>query len=502
MAIPTTGYAYESDAAADGVLAYFPMFDVFETSICRDIVGGLVANVTNDVGDATLINNGIIGYSRNLTANGQGTSHSALVKLADYSNSTVYDSWSFVMWYNPTSLDATRNTYLASILNGADGFALYFNNGNIVFEGTGLVGVVSAAYSPTLATNHMVVVISDASTTGVSIYADNALVLSSGVDKQNLYPYSNTWYIGDNTSEVTSLVYFDGIVDEIALFNRVLTTTDMNTLWNAGAGIELVQYANKHREFPVEIIGRTDTGSVGFVAIAQSVLGIDTDNNSSFSLAAAGDVVEILGETAIHTITLAALPVIDEEVGILGTGSENLAIPYFISEGYGFISGFNIDGDSYIGVVLNSETTSVTEYTNTPFNSIAHSGGRLFASDGEGIVEFGGQDDDGTSIEAYITTKLFSFSRGARKRIERAYIGLRNDTPIVLKVLYRDDSTGSRKEYWYTIDSTSESLREQRVKIGKGINGHYFQFTLSNTKGGDFELDTLEFKPILLSRRV
>jgi hypothetical protein len=40
------------------------------------------------------------------------------------------------------------------------------------------------------------------------------------------------------------------------------------------------------------------------------------------------------------------------------------------------------------------------------------------------------------------------------------------------------------------------------VKIGKGLRSRYWQFELVNIDGADFDLDTIEFHPVLLTRRV
>jgi hypothetical protein len=48
---------------------------------------------------------------------------------------------------------------------------------------------------------------------------------------------------------------------------------------------------------------------------------------------------------------------------------------------------------------------------------------------------------------------------------------------------------------------STRSMRSTKVHMGKGQRARYFSFELIST-GGDFDLDTLEFVPIVVQRRV
>jgi hypothetical protein len=39
------------------------------------------------------------------------------------------------------------------------------------------------------------------------------------------------------------------------------------------------------------------------------------------------------------------------------------------------------------------------------------------------------------------------------------------------------------------------------VKMGRGVKSRYWQFTISNVDGADFEIDELVLLPIILKRR-
>jgi hypothetical protein len=64
----------------------------------------------------------------------------------------------------------------------------------------------------------------------------------------------------------------------------------------------------------------------------------------------------------------------------------------------------------------------------------------------------------------------------------------------VLRVLTRDGKT-------YNYRVTAADGRSVKINMGKGLRSRYFAFELVST-GQDFDLDTLEFIPLVADRRV
>ena len=505
MPIPSIGYAYEKDAAADGVLHYFPMFDLFTPGVVVDTIGGFRAEILNDSQGVVKTQSGIIGHGLDLTANGGAGNHSVLASVYDPANAKSFSDWTVCLWVRFKSYSAITKPYILNFAE-AQGFRIYFNavsGASTIFAefSNTAIGTLSTPYTPTVGANHLIIVSSNSASNTVSVYVDDVALLSSSLGYQNLFPYMDRLIVGDLSTSPTSDNYADAVVDELCIFDRALDVTDRSTLWNAGAGIQLVQYANNHREFPVEIVGRRDQAFISFDALASSIVGTDTDVGTDSILRALGDSLDQVGGNDSITASLLSFEALADGSAFSSLSVGNTSLSYYVNDGYAFISGFNVDGEAYIGVVVNTESSSVTEYENLAINSAAVVGDKFIASDGSGLLEFGNDTDDGNPISAYITTKLFSFRKGTKKRVERAYLGVRNGTPLVLKVITRDDA-GAKKEYWYEIEDTSNTLRETRVKLGKGIKANYYQFTLQNNFGGSFELDSIEFKPIILRRRV
>jgi len=144
---------------------------------------------------------------------------------------------------------------------------------------------------------------------------------------------------------------------------------------------------------------------------------------------------------------------------------------------------------------MNTRTGGVTEYTNFPFNSFANFGEHSYlgAAD-DGLYELQGDDDAGADIIARIKGGFLQFGGGHLSRLKAAYIAQRGTGDWVLKL-----TTGEGLTYVYGVTATG--MHTAKVNMGKGQRARYFSYELIST-GQDFDLDTLEFVPIVLERRV
>ena len=53
----------------------------------------------------------------------------------------------------------------------------------------------------------------------------------------------------------------------------------------------------------------------------------------------------------------------------------------------------------------------------------------------------------------------------------------------------------------YTYQTVVQDMQSTKVRLGKGLRARYFAFELIST-GPDFDLDTVEFLPLVAQRRV
>ena len=114
-----------------------------------------------------------------------------------------------------------------------------------------------------------------------------------------------------------------------------------------------------------------------------------------------------------------------------------------------------------------------------------------------GLFKYGGDTDNNEEIQASIKTAALSFGTAHLKRVLNVYLGVSNSGKVVIKA-----STDGKATTYYEITKTSENLQTQRITLGKGIVGRYWQFEIITKDNADFELESLDFLPITLSRRV
>lgn len=199
--------------------------------------------------------------------------------------------------------------------------------------------------------------------------------------------------------------------------------------------------------------------------------------------------------TTTPSMTMSMSAPIAETLTLDDTATLNQILQQLISEGVVFDLSFGLDGDVYAGWVMNTENFAVSEYQNYPFNSFAEINKQYYGANGNGIYLLEGSDDAGTNIDATFTVGKISFGN-TMSRADNAYLALRSDGAMLLKTV-ADDGV----ERWYELESSDWTLRDMRVKMGRGVKSRYWQFTISNVDGANFEVDELVLLPIILKRR-
>ena len=145
---------------------------------------------------------------------------------------------------------------------------------------------------------------------------------------------------------------------------------------------------------------------------------------------------------------------------------------------------------------LNTTTQASSMYEGYDFNSFGLLGGHYYGCKGDGLYRLEGADDAGTPIRASINFGLKDFGKSELKGITNAYIGVASDGAMVLKVSANGD------DYFYSARANDTHRKTQRFDVGKGLRANYFELELLNTDGCDFDLSSIEFAAVTLSRRI
>lgn len=150
----------------------------------------------------------------------------------------------------------------------------------------------------------------------------------------------------------------------------------------------------------------------------------------------------------------------------------------------------------YNGWIVNEKLGASAAVEGFSFNSFARFRGKNFAIGRNGIYRLGGATDNGAKIDAFIGLPKMTFGTAHQKRVPHAYIGVASTGKVVLRVVVDE------KTYTYSARANTPAMAEQKVDLGKGLKGNYWQFELMNADGADFEIDTIKFMPIILERRI
>ena len=144
---------------------------------------------------------------------------------------------------------------------------------------------------------------------------------------------------------------------------------------------------------------------------------------------------------------------------------------------------------------INYETNAPSRYDSLPANSMCIFNGKTYMACAAGIYEIGADDDAGRPIHASATVAQSNFGSTKNKRIPYVYVGMRSSGAMQLKAIANNQS-----DRYYALNAVGGAVRGSRADLGKGLEGQYWQFRVDNVNGADFELDSIEFKPAVLSR--
>lgn len=144
--------------------------------------------------------------------------------------------------------------------------------------------------------------------------------------------------------------------------------------------------------------------------------------------------------------------------------------------------------------VMNPENYAVWNYT-FGFTESARFGNDFLMADDTGLYLLGGTTDAGENIVSVITTAGMNFGSQSLKQVPAVLLGT-NGTDLVLKVSIDGETTAR-----YEIGCLPENLETKRIKLGKGLIGYNWQFTLIADNNSKFDLDSFEFYPIVFKRK-
>lgn len=85
---------------------------------------------------------------------------------------------------------------------------------------------------------HYIIITSDYSSNLVAIYKDGALYISAGMHNRSLPTGNSSQNLAFGYSTGYSGYFYNGYLDEVGIWNRALSSTEVTQLYNGGVGIQ------------------------------------------------------------------------------------------------------------------------------------------------------------------------------------------------------------------------------------------------------------------------
>ena len=154
--------------------------------------------------------------------------------------------------------------------------------------------------------------------------------------------------------------------------------------------------------------------------------------------------------------------------------------------------------EQYRTFVMNSSTNAVSEYTNHRFNSFAEINGAYYGAGPDGFTKLDGTTDAGANINWQVRTGQMDDKQPGLKRLPEVMLGLRASGPIRVRVWPNDN-----EYYDYMLPNVkTNTIRQHRVKPGKGMESRYFAVELQGVSNSAIELDSLMINMTPTTRRI
>lgn len=211
----------------------------------------------------------------------------------------------------------------------------------------------------------------------------------------------------------------------------------------------------------------------------------------------------VVDSGVLFSVDRQSLSIMVRESVVIGdtpmTAAEIFAL---IRDGVGCFGRMRLDTGEHIAWTVNTESSGVTTYTDFPFNSFAMIGDRYFGMTSVGVHALEADDDDGVPIAARLRVGLTDMGTRLLKGVTEAYIGFTSGNKLLLRTITPNPSTGVREAAHYEMKSVGNAtLAPQRFETGRGVKAVDWDFELENVDGADFDLYSVEFLPVKMSRR-
>lgn len=141
------------------------------------------------------------------------------------------------------------------------------------------------------------------------------------------------------------------------------------------------------------------------------------------------------------------------------------------------------------GWTMNVKSGAATTYSNWDFTSLSGCYGTK--DDGIYLTRADGE------VDASVGLGKQNFGTELAKRLPAVYLGVDSAAVMNLHV-----QAPGGVDYTYPARDSGTDLQQQRIDPGRGLLANWYDLTLSNTDGADFNLASASFAPFVTTRRI
>lgn len=202
-------------------------------------------NATDSHGSNTLTNNNSTAYTTGKINNGADleASSSQVFSITDAAQSglDITGSLSISMWINPESITGTHGLVTKfQDTAGGKGYRLSFDTTDVawVISNNGSIESVATWTSPlsTGSLQHIVLAYNAPAGSAIVYHNNTSLGTVSGL-ATSIQNVSAVFRVGSRSSSLDAAQqFFDGVIDEVGIWNKTLSSGEVTQLYNSGSG--------------------------------------------------------------------------------------------------------------------------------------------------------------------------------------------------------------------------------------------------------------------------
>lgn len=186
-----------------------------------------------------------------------------------------------------------------------------------------------------------------------------------------------------------------------------------------------------------------------------------------------------------------------ERIAVTGSASIGQILTLLIEEGVNVSNGLSsLTKREALQYAVNTATGAISTYTGFGFDGFGRVNGTTYCWDASGVYAVGDGMDSGKAIDALVDFGISDFGTGRIKSVPTAWLGLRTDGEVYLRVNSDSDNGGT------LVYKAVQSQDTFKAVTGKGLFGRQWSLKVEITGAEYASMDSVEIEIAPSTRRI